>query len=66
MRPGKKFKKARTELISKGMRLSPSYTCALDIAYLTEDGIKMNSESLTVQNDETNALENSLYNSRSG
>jgi hypothetical protein len=67
MKPGKeKFKKAHTELIPKGMRLSPSYSCALGISYLAEGEIKMSSELLIVQNDETNALENSLYISRSG
>jgi len=64
-KPGKEeFKKARTELMSKGMRLSSSYTCALGIAYLAAGGIKMSGEPLMVKNDEINALESSLYNSR--
>jgi len=64
-KPGREeFKKARNELMAKGMRLSSSYTCALGIAYLAAGGIKMTGEALMVENDEINALESSLYNSR--
>jgi len=64
-KPGKEaFEKARAELMSKGMRLSSSYTCALGVAYLAEGGIKMSGESLMVENDEINALESSLHDAR--